>query len=230
VRLTLPHYYDFGSERELVGDNLLRPEAWDALRTQSSGPFSLPATRAEFERVATERDDLRLRAEAIDAWLTDQGVERLVSYGAGGASLEYWLHSLTPERKIVVTDYAPATVERLRSVFPEVETYRHDLLADLPLDGDMHMFHRIDTEFTNRQMRAVLQRFRERRVLLVAAEIADLRRVITELRALPYNLRRRSSRAGVMRTAGAFEALWRGTHQGNRLQLHNFAAWSLEPR
>jgi len=32
MRLTLRHVYDFGADRHLVGDNLIRPGAWDALR------------------------------------------------------------------------------------------------------------------------------------------------------------------------------------------------------
>jgi hypothetical protein len=67
MRITVPHYFDFGADRELVGEDVVRPEAWDALRTQSDGPFALPATRAEWERVADERPDIRDRARAIDA-------------------------------------------------------------------------------------------------------------------------------------------------------------------
>jgi hypothetical protein len=228
MRLTLPHYYDFGAERDLVGADLVRPEAWDALRTRTTGPFALPATRAEFEQAALGREDIRLRADAIDAWLEQQSVRRLVSYGAGAASLELLLHRRRPDRELVLTDYAPATVERLRSVFPEVETVRHDLLADGPLEGDMHLFHRIDTEFTNRQLREVLARFRDRPVLLVATEVAALRRMLAELWALPRK-RLRASRAGVMRTEAAFEALWRRTHSGERLRFRDLDAWYLRP-
>jgi hypothetical protein len=229
VRITIPHYYDFGADRRLVGDDLVRPEAWDALRTRTEGPFALPATREAWERMADEREDLRERARALDAWLTEQGVRRLASYGAGGAGVELWLSRLTPERELIVTDYTPEAVERLSGLFHEADVRRHDLLADPPVDADLHLFHRIDTEFTNRQWRTLLRRFRDRTVLVVATEVATLRRILAELRALPRT-RRTATRAGVIRTAGAFEALWRPTHRASRLRLHDLEAWHLVPR
>jgi hypothetical protein len=229
MRLTVPHWFDFGAERELVGDDLVRPEAWDALRTRTTGPFSLADTRAEWERVADERPEIRDRCRELDAWLAERGVDRLASYGVGGATVELWLHRLRPERELVLTDYAPATVERLAELFPEAEVRTHDLLADGPLAADLHLFHRIDTEFTNAQWREVLRRFRDVPVLVVATEIADLKRIAIEFRGWWYK-RHTSTRAGVLRTAGAFEALWRRTHRATRLRFNDLDAWLLEPR
>ena len=45
MRLTVRHHFDFGADRALVGHDLVRPEAWNALRTQTRGPFALPPTR-----------------------------------------------------------------------------------------------------------------------------------------------------------------------------------------
>ena len=229
MRVTIPHYYDFGEDRELVGDDLVRPEAWDALRTRTHGPFALPETHEEWEAVADDRDDIRLRAAALDAWLDDRGVRTLASYGVGGATLELWLHRLNPERALRLTDYTPATVERLRRLFPAAEIELHDLLGDAPLEADLHLFHRIDTEFDHAQFRRVLERFRGLSVLLVATEVIGLRRVLAELRRLPRN-RRHATRAGLMRTSAAFEALWKPTHRGERFQLHDLEAWELQPR
>src|SRR5919198_782394 len=108
--ITVRHYYEFGEDRPLVGDELVRPEAWDAIRTRTNGPFSLPATRVEWERMADEWPEGGRRAGAIDRWLQAHGVDTLASYGAGGASLELLLHRLAPKRSLIVTDYAPATV------------------------------------------------------------------------------------------------------------------------
>lgn len=46
LRVTIRHYYDFGMDRAIVGDDLVRPDAWDRLRTQTSGVFAIPPTRA----------------------------------------------------------------------------------------------------------------------------------------------------------------------------------------
>jgi hypothetical protein len=230
MRITVPHYFDFGADRTLVGDDLLRPEAWDALRTRSEGPFALPATREDWERVANGRPDIRERAEAIHALLERRGVRRLASYGVGGAPLECWLQRLRPERRLVVTEYAPETVERLRGVFPEADVRRHDLFEDDPVDADLHLFHRIDTEFSNRQWRSIFKRFAGVPVLLVASEIATRERILAVLKALPGHRRRKATRAGVIRNREAFESLWSGTHTGTPMRLGDLEGWELEPR
>jgi hypothetical protein len=230
MRITLPHYFDFGADRALVGDDLVRPEAWDALRTQTDGPFGLAATREDWERVADERPEIRDRAAAINELLDRRGVSRLASYGVGGAPLECWLKRLAPPRELIVTEYAPATVERLGEVFPEADVRAHDLFADPPVDADLHLFHRVDTEFTNRQWRAIFQACRAVPVLLVASEVATAERVVGTLKALPGLRRRGATRAGVIRNAAAFEALWRRTHTGRRVRVNDLWAWALEPR
>src|SRR4051794_1351032 len=147
MRLTVRHHYDFGTDRALVGDDLVRPEAWDALRTQTTGAFSLPETRAGWERTADEHPELGARARRLGALFARRGARTVASYGAGGATLECWLKRIAPARDLIVTDYAPATVDRLRPIFTEVDCVVHDLLSDGPLDADLHLFHRIETEF-----------------------------------------------------------------------------------
>ena len=50
----------------------------------------------------------------------------------GGATLECWLKRVAPDRELVVGDYAPATIERLRPIFTEAECVVHDLLGRSP--------------------------------------------------------------------------------------------------
>jgi hypothetical protein len=228
VRLTSPHYYDFGADRVHVGGDLVRPEAWDALRVKTDGPFSLPATRVEWEQAADGRPEIRERAERVAAIVRARGVRRLASYGAGTALLELHLKRLAPELDLVLTDYAPEAVARLTELFPEAELRRHDLLADAPLAVDLHLFHRIDTEFSNAQWRTVLRNFRDVPVLVGATEIIDLRRALIELARGLRN--RNSSRAGWLRNRDSFEALWRTEHAPERLRLGDLDGWMLEPR
>src|SRR3954463_13311263 len=117
MRLTIPHYYDFGADRVHVGDDLVRAEAWDALRLNTDGPFSVPATRAAWEEAAAGRPEIQARAERIVALARDRGARRLASYGAGAAVLELWMKRAAPEIELVLTDYAPATVERVAAIF-----------------------------------------------------------------------------------------------------------------
>jgi hypothetical protein len=100
VRVTIRHYFDFADDRAIVGADLVRPEAWDALRIQTNGPFGLPSTRAQWERIAEGQTDIARRAEQIDSWLERHGVRTLASYGVGVAIPELWLHRLRPERRL----------------------------------------------------------------------------------------------------------------------------------
>jgi hypothetical protein len=104
MRLTVRHPFDFGADRAVVGEDLVRPEAWDALRTQTSGAFALAATRAEWDRTADEHPELDARARRISELLAARGVGRRASYGAGGATLECWLKRVAPDRDLVVTE------------------------------------------------------------------------------------------------------------------------------
>jgi hypothetical protein len=228
MRLTIRHHYDFGADRGLVGDDVVTPQSWDALRTQTSGPFAAASSRDELARTAEERPEIGERARAIDRWLEANGIGTLASYGVGGGVLEWWLERLRPERRLLLAEYAPETFERLRQLFPDAEVHRHDLLADPPLPADAHLFHRVDTELTNIEWREALRRFAGERVLVVATEIATPRRLLGELllRLGSRNL----SRAGWLRTRGAFEALWRETHNALPLGLYDLHGWALTPR
>jgi hypothetical protein len=230
LRLTLRHYYDFGADRAVVGDDLVNPKAWDGLRTQTGGAFSMPSTRSEFVRAAEGRTDIAARAAAVDAWLEQQGARAVASYGVGAAALEWCLHALRPERRLIVTDYGEKTVERLAALFPEAQPRHHDLLRDDPLVADAHLFHRIDTELDDREWRRVFARFHDASILVVATEVLDLKRFLLELKIRPGLKRRGASRAGYIRTRAAFEALWQPTHAAQRLQMHDLEAWALVPR
>ena len=230
LRLTLRHYYDFGTDRVVVGDDLMSPESWDGLRTRTSGVFSIPATREEFVRAAEERADLEARARAIDAWLEDQGAGAIASYGVGGAALEWWLHRLRPDRGLIVTDYGQATVERLGELFPEADARYHDLRGDGPVQADVHLFHRVDTELTDNEWPEVFARFAQARILLVAADVLDVRRLLFELRHRPLMKRRHATSAGFIRTRAALESLWRPTHADQAVRMRDLNAWALEPR
>jgi hypothetical protein len=226
IRLTIPHYYDFGDRAP--GRDLRKAEAWDDLRLSGSGDFALPRTRSGWEALAELHPEIEARARALDPVLDDLGVGELASYGVGGGLLELWLARIQPGREIVATDYAPRTVALLSELFREGEVRVHDLLEDRPLEADVHLFHRIDTEFDRRSWETIFDRFRERSVILVAGGLIGTKGVLRALGAMPSA--RRRTRAGYLRTEGALTALWRQTHLGTRMRLHDLDGWLLKPR
>ncbi|MDX6678583.1 MAG: hypothetical protein QOE31_2635 [Solirubrobacteraceae bacterium] len=228
VRLTIRHVYDFAGDRALVGDDLVRPQAWDALRTQTTGPFALPDDRAAWIANAEADEALGARADAIDRWLRDAGASSVASYGAGTGALEWLLACRAPERRMTATDFGPETVARLAGLFEEATVRTHDLLRDPPLRADVHLLHRVDTELTDDEFRAVLRAFERERVLVVATGVLAIADVA--LMALQRVRRRHLTRAGWARSRGAFEALWRPTHDATALTVHDLAAWDLRPR
>ena len=227
MRITMRHHFDFGADRTVVGDDLVTPGSWDALRTKTNGSFSLARSREELERAADARPEIEARARAIDGWLQGRDVGVLASYGVGAGVLEAWLLRLHPRRRLLLTDYAPETVAGLASLFPEAGVMSHDLLADPPLTADVHLFHRVDTELTDAEWHTTLRRFEHETVLMVAAEVATTRRLVQEL--LLRARSRQLSRAGWLRTRDAFVVLWTGTHDAEPLRLHDLQGWALAP-
>jgi hypothetical protein len=226
--ITVVHRYDFGADAALVGDDLGRPEAWDALRTRTTGPFSLPATGEALRKAAREDAELMARATAISRWLDGLGITSVASYGVGVGRLELLLREARPERELILTEYAPANVERLRELLPGADVRRHDLLADPPLDAELHLMHRIDTELGNSQWRTVLQGFARERILWLAAGLAGPRQLALHMLASRRPGRR--TRAGLLRTEAAFESLWAATHRAQTVDAGDLRAWALEPR
>jgi hypothetical protein len=224
IPITIAHHYDFGADRDRVGPDLVNPESWDAAR-ETSGPFGLPATRAEWERAAA-RADLRERARAIAAVADELGARRICSYGVGGALVEHNLILLRPDLELVCTDYTPRALARLGEIFPEAEVRHHDLLAEEPVEADLHLFHRIDSELANKHWQSVLPGFREP-VLLVATQLLDLPGLLGELRR---RLSRTASRAGYLRTEAALRALWRGSHSDRKVAVGELTGFLLTQR
>lgn len=225
IPLTIQHYYDFGPDRDLVGSHLVNPQSWDAIR-ETSGPFGLPPTRAEWERAASE-GDFAERAAAIGAVADELGARRVCSYGVGAAFVELNLALLRPDIELVCTDFTPRALGRLRELFPEAEVQQHDLLTGGPLEADLHLFHRIDSELSNRQWRSVLPRFHEP-ILLVATQLLEwpaLRRELGVGRS-PGT----ASAAGYVRTEAGLRSFWRRSHRDRKLEIGSLAGFLLTPR
>jgi len=227
MRLTIPHYFEFGEDAAVLPSGLTSADAWDALRTETGGAFAIPRDRGELERQADARPEIGERARSLPI------AGSLASYGAGVGLIELWLLRLHAGLQLTVTDYGPATVERLSGLLPEARVVQHNLRAG-PLPADLHLFHRVDTEFSNRQWRSIFKAFRRERVVFVPGGLKtdeEMRTLLREMyRSLRYTRRLRGVQAGRVRTQAAMEALWSRSHRGTRTRFHDLAGWLLDPR
>ncbi len=226
--ITIVNLYDFEGDAALVGGNLARPGAWDALRTRTTGPFALPATSEILRETAYADAQLCARATAISRWLDAEGIGSVASYGVGTGQLELLLREARPERELILSEYADGNIAGLRELMPGADVRHHDLLTDAPIDCELHLMHRIDTELGNADWRTVLERFSSQRILWVAAGLVGPRQVVLQL--LDLRRRRGRARAGLMRTRGAFDSLWAGSHRARPIELGDLPSWVLEPR
>jgi len=227
LALTVRHVIDFGGERQLVGGDLARPEAWDALRSHPSLGFTFAADRAEWEQAA-RLPEIQARARALAPSI--EGVGSLASYGTGGSPFESVLQRLSQRPlRLTLTDFAPETVAYMRRLIPEAQVRRHDLSREGPLEADLQLFHRIDTEFDNATWQEIFRRFAAERVLFVAG-VCDLRLLAGQL-SIRLRHPRRVTYAGWARNRAALEALWRLTHRARSLELPAgpVEGWMLEP-
>lgn len=205
-----------------IEGSLLRPEAWDLLRTSADGSaFAFPPTREQW--IARCEADARLadRARAVLTLAGEAGASGIASYGVGVACLEYHLRRQRPGMPLRLSDYAPATVERLRLVFGgEADISVRDLLRD-PIhaaSSELVLLHRVDTEFSDTQWDALFCRMHEgcvEDVLLVPTEFLRPRSLVAEGVRRTHNLiaRRRVVFAGFLRTREVFESFWQSRYR-----------------
>jgi hypothetical protein len=220
---TTTHYFDFTSVGVTVGDTVDR-EGWETLRASGS-VFGIPHEREAWEASA-DSPSLIARAEDIVRIAHRLGARKLVSYGVGGATLELNITRVDPSLELTCTEYAGANVRQLQRLFPEARTIAHDLVAADPLDADLHLFHRVDTELSNKQWHEVLARI-EGPVLFVPGSILTWDRFVIERR---MRTNRAASRAGFVRTAAGVRALWHKSHRAEEIPIGELCGFLLSRR
>ena len=182
---------------------------------QQESPFSIPAERSQWVRLAAARQDMAERAQAIVSLLKDLNAFRVASVGVGCGWLEWHLKRLLPTLELTCTDYAPATVERLRRVFVECDCVDlFDMLTPhWPPDKDAYLLHCVDTELSDRQWKGVIENMRRsgiQQILMIPSAFLDLRLFLAVQRRRLKGLvkRGKTTFAGYLRTKDQFRALW----------------------
>lgn len=226
MKLKVRHMYDFGDARGRVGDRLLEPAAWDKARLMS-GSFALPATRAEWLRLA-DQDDLQRRAKDVIRIATHLDASSLCSHGVGTGMLEVNLQHAAPWLRIVCTDFAPLTVERLKHLFVGAEVVLRNLTDPVPPVADLHLMHRLDAELDDIAWRRVFEQI-DQTILFVP-------NVLLNFQIASREIGRRLLRPGRLTDAGwfrneeALQALWCDTHTAETVDVGGTLSFVLMPR
>jgi hypothetical protein len=214
----MKHYYYFGKKADALGESLIRPDSWDALRTADSGSqddFLMPETRMAWEEKSLGNVVLNGRADALTDFLRPR-YRRVYSYGVGCAFLEYLLKKRDPMLFVRCSDFTPRTIERLKKVFIEAdEIVLFDMLSGTWDNGGsncIHMFHRVDTEFDDRQWRDIFKRMSRagiEHVLFIPSEYLTVKRIVVQkIKYFLYSWTgRKMTFSGFLRTKERFVSL-----------------------
>lgn len=226
MRLAVRRVYDFGAERSEVGSTLLSPEAWDAVR-RLPGAFRLADSREEW-LAAGSTEPYISRATAVVGVASQLGAGSLCSHGVGTALLEQQVQHFAPEIALTCTDFAPDTVERLRSLFEGVELVQSDLrdVESLP-QADLHLMHRLDQELSREEWHSVFASLSSS-VLFVPSEILTPVAAVKEL--VRRVLRPQATSAGLFRNEAALRDLWAPWFGDRRVAVADEAGFLLTPR
>jgi hypothetical protein len=221
-RLTIRRHAFFSpATAERLDRGLEGAAAWDTLRTSETEPsFGIPATREAWESQCGQAF-LVERGAAIAAMAYRLGVKAIVSFGVGGACVEYQIHQANPQLALHLSDFAPKTVRRLRKLFLEagsvsVVDLRRD---DLPrVQGALALLHRIDTEFDDEELRQVFARLSAAGhglILVVPTGFLTVRELVVEggRRVAARARLRRATTAGHVRTRAVYDTFWRGLYE-----------------
>ena len=206
---------------ERLDQRLEGAAAWDTLRTSETEPsFGVPATREAWESQCGQAFLIE-RGAAIAGIADRLGAKAIVSFGVGRACVEYQIHRANPHLSLHLSDFAPKTVQRLRKLFLEAGSVSVvDILRDdLPhVQGGLTLLHRIDTEFTDEELRQVFARLSgagHGLILVVPTGFLTLRELLVEAgrRVVSSTRLRRATAAGHVRTRAVYDTFWRGLYE-----------------
>lgn len=168
----------------------------------------------------SDRPELAQRADVIAAIADERGAKVVASYGVGPALMER--HLANRVDRLVCSDFTPRTINRVAPYMPGVDVRLHDL-TDGPLEADLHVLHRVDTEFDDDEMTAMLNLFRGTEVLIVVTQLLKVRYILREITTRV----RGGSEAGWLRTGAAFQQLIPKEFNIERRQVADLPAFLL---
>ena len=148
--MIIEHYESF---RTKLKSSELNQENWDILRTESTETaYAIEDSIEQYEHNCMESKSYEVSAEKIIDLLKKYDCKHVVGLGSGKGILEWHLKKLMPELYVECTDYAEASVNKLKKVFTECDGFRSfDMLhGDYTIFGPNACFvlYRVSEEFS----------------------------------------------------------------------------------
>lgn len=160
--MIIEHYESF---RTKLKSSELNQQNWDILRTESTEmAYAIEDSTEQYERNCIESKAYEVSAEKIIELLKKYNCKHIVGLGSGKGILEWHLKKLMPELYIECTDYAAASINKLKKVFTECDGFHcFDMLhGDYTLFGQDVCFvlYRVSEEFSYNDWCSVFKKMR----------------------------------------------------------------------
>lgn len=165
--MIIEHYTSF---RTKLKSSALNQENWDILRTESTEmAYAIEDSIEQYERNCMESKSYEISAEKIVELLSRYNCKHIVGLGSGKGILEWHIKRYRPNMQVECTDYAKASVEKLKRVFTKCDGFHcFDMLG-----GDYTLFeqdvcfilYRVSEEFNYEDWCRVFKKMRAQGVL-----------------------------------------------------------------
>lgn len=185
------HYYYFGEEiqSKMIKRNL-DSNNWDLLRNDNSkSPFVIEKSIKDYINNCNRQQKYIEAADITNKFIRSNKIESIVSLGVGKGILEYHIKTRNPNLRLLLTDYASESINSLKKVFPENNTFG---MFDI-LNGDYNelnefqcvLLYRVSTEFDYKQWKNIFNNMflaGIKHIIFIPTELLTIKLFISEVK------------------------------------------------
>ncbi|RKJ20031.1 hypothetical protein D7X48_10755 [bacterium D16-50] len=226
--MKIRHFYCFDTKASTnMHSDALDRNNWEVLRAyEDGGAFSLERTREDYIKNCEGSQSYKETAQKISHIVQKNKWNTVVSLGVGKAVLEYQLKKMSPQLTIECTDFTKQSLDMLGKMFVECDRFSvFDIANDdfsVYRDMDAVIMHRISTEFTRTQWKAIFHKMHDagiKNVLFIPTELLTIKSAIKEKLHYVANIIRHKKNifCGWMYTRNEFLNFFRGNDKNHPL-------------
>lgn len=212
MRYTAKHYYPIRN----IEKNLLDKEALDKSKLEETSPFYIPENRTAWLEKGFKKPWLPRQAQDIINLANKINLSKIISFGVGGAWLEYNIKKIEPLLYLVCSDCTPQAIARLKKIFTECDEIKEFDIKNSSWSSEnaLYLFYRVDTDLSNKEWKQVFANMNKsniRYILFVPSLILNPKIWLQEKIAfLRCKIKKKPiSFAGYIRTKDTLRSLFR---------------------